>query len=148
MIKTLSLCLVCAALIALSACFSSAPNTLNTAVDAPLFDARHAPEPAVALTSPALTKKMANGRDYVAVTANPLATQVASEVLAKGGAAIDAAIAAQWVLGLVEPQSSGLGGGGFLLYWDAAKQTLLSYDGRETAPLAASEQLFLSLIHI
>ncbi|MBT8148525.1 MAG: gamma-glutamyltransferase, partial [Gammaproteobacteria bacterium] len=67
----------------------------------------------------------------------------AERVLQRGGAAIDAAIAAQMVLGLVEPQSSGLGGGGFLLYWDAANKRLHSYDGRETAPLAATENLFI-----
>ena len=61
----------------------------------------------------------------------------------KGGSAIDAGIAAQMVLTLVEPQSSGIGGGAFMLYWDAAAKTLASFDGRETAPAAATPELFL-----
>jgi gamma-glutamyltranspeptidase/glutathione hydrolase len=76
--------------------------------------------------------------------ANPLAAQAGAAILAAGGDAIDAAIAAQMVLGLVEPQSSGIGGGGFLLYYDATRETIKSYDGRETAPRAADETLFLT----
>jgi gamma-glutamyltranspeptidase / glutathione hydrolase len=76
---------------------------------------------------------------YGVVTANPLATRVACEVLRDGGTAADALVAAQAVLGLVEPQSSGVGGGGFLLYYDAASGSVEAYDGRETAPAAATE---------
>jgi gamma-glutamyltranspeptidase / glutathione hydrolase len=76
---------------------------------------------------------------YAVATANPLATQRACEVLRDGGTAADALVAAQAVLGLVEPQSSGIGGGGFLLYYDAAANTVSAYDGRETAPAAATE---------
>jgi gamma-glutamyltranspeptidase/glutathione hydrolase len=76
---------------------------------------------------------------YAAVTANPLATQAACEILGKGGTAADALVAAQAVLGLVEPQSSGIGGGGFLLYYDAAAGSVQAYDGREVAPMAATE---------
>jgi gamma-glutamyltranspeptidase/glutathione hydrolase len=76
---------------------------------------------------------------YAVVTANPLATQAACEVLSKGGTAADALVTAQAVLGLVEPQSSGIGGGGFLLYYDAAGDTVQAYDGREVAPKAATE---------
>jgi gamma-glutamyltranspeptidase/glutathione hydrolase len=79
----------------------------------------------------------------MAVTANPLATDAAVEILHAGGTAADAAIAAQLVLNLVEPQSSGLGGGGFLLYHDAREQRLRAYDGRETAPAAARPERFL-----
>jgi gamma-glutamyltranspeptidase/glutathione hydrolase len=64
-------------------------------------------------------------------------------MLRKGGSAIDAGIATQMVLNLVEPQSSGIGGGAFMLYWEAAAETLTSYDGRETAPAAATQELFL-----
>lgn len=71
------------------------------------------------------------------VAANPLATAAGCEVLLRGGNAVDAAVAAIAVLGLVEPQSAGLGGGGFLLAWNAKARRLTSYDGRETAPLAA-----------
>lgn len=75
---------------------------------------------------------------FMVVTANPLASKAGCEVLRKGGSAVDAAVAAQAVLGLVEPQSSGLGGGAFMLHYDAASQKLESYDGRETAPAAAT----------
>lgn len=76
---------------------------------------------------------------YSVVTANPLATQSACEVLRDGGTAADALVTAQAVLGLVEPQASGLGGGGFLLYFDAASGQVQAYDGREIAPAAATE---------
>ena len=76
---------------------------------------------------------------YAVVTANPLATQAACEVLRDGGTAADALVTAQAVLGLVEPQSSGVGGGGFLLYYDAAAGSVQAYDGREVAPAAATE---------
>jgi len=76
---------------------------------------------------------------YAVSTANPLATQAACWVLRDGGTAADALIAAQAVLGLVEPQSSGIGGGGFVLYYDAHSGTVQTYDGREVAPAAATE---------
>ncbi|MBF6170390.1 gamma-glutamyltransferase [Nocardia blacklockiae] len=76
---------------------------------------------------------------YAVSAANPLATQAACGVLAGGGTAADALVAAQMVLGLVEPQASGIGGGAFLLYYDAAKRTVDAYDGREVAPAAATE---------
>lgn len=82
------------------------------------------------------------GNRYMAVAAHPAASQAAATVIEDGGTAIDALIAAQMVLNLVEPQSSGIGGGGFLLYWDAARQELFTYDGRETAPMAADGGLF------
>jgi gamma-glutamyltranspeptidase / glutathione hydrolase len=76
---------------------------------------------------------------YAVVTANPLATQAACGVLRDGGTAADALVAAQAVLGLVEPQASGVGGGGFLLYYDARAGSVQAYDGREVAPAAATE---------
>jgi gamma-glutamyltranspeptidase/glutathione hydrolase len=76
---------------------------------------------------------------YAVATANPLATQEACEVLRDGGTAADALVTAQAVLGLVEPQSSGIGGGGFLLYYDASSGGVQAYDGREVAPAAATE---------
>ncbi|MCG7634223.1 gamma-glutamyltransferase family protein [Gordonia McavH-238-E] len=76
---------------------------------------------------------------YAAATANPLATRAACEVLRDGGTAADALVAAQLVLGLVEPQSSGIGGGAFALYYDAASKSVRAFDGRETAPAAATE---------
>ncbi|MEM6759050.1 MAG: gamma-glutamyltransferase [Pseudomonadota bacterium] len=74
--------------------------------------------------------------------ANPLAVEAGTAILAAGGSAADALVAVQLVLGLVEPQSSGLGGGAFLLYYDAATGEVVTLDGRETAPLAATPQLF------
>lgn len=88
--------------------------------------------------------KSASGQHWMAVTANPYATDTAAAILAAGGTALDAAIAAQLVLGLVEPQSSGIGGGAFLLYWQADKQQLHYYDGRETAPAALKPDHFIA----
>lgn len=76
---------------------------------------------------------------YAVSTANPLSTEAACHVLRDGGTAADALVAAQTVLGLVEPQSSGIGGGSFLMYYDAGTKTVDAYDGRETAPKAATE---------
>jgi gamma-glutamyltranspeptidase/glutathione hydrolase len=76
---------------------------------------------------------------YAVVTANPLATQEACRVLRDGGTAADALVTAQAVLGLVEPQASGVGGGGFLVYYDVASNAVQAYDGREVAPAAATE---------
>ena len=76
--------------------------------------------------------------------AHPAAAEAGARILAAGGDAIDAAIAAQMVLGLVEPQSSGIGGGGFLLYYDAERGHVTSYDGRETAAAAVDERLFMA----
>lgn len=81
-------------------------------------------------------------REMVA-TANPHASEAALATLARGGGAVDAAIAAQMVLTLVEPQSSGIGGGAFLLHHDARRGELVAWDGRETAPAAADERLFV-----
>jgi gamma-glutamyltranspeptidase/glutathione hydrolase len=74
--------------------------------------------------------------------AHPLAADAGHEMLQAGGSALDAAIAAQMVLALVEPQSSGIGGGAFLMHWDGAE--VQAWDGRETAPTAAGERLFLA----
>jgi len=77
------------------------------------------------------------------VAAHPLAAAAGLEMLRQGGSAVDAAIAVQMVLTLVEPQSSGIGGGGFLLHYDAEARELAAYDGRETAPAAATPDMFL-----
>ncbi len=86
-----------------------------------------------------LGKKAVTASTFMVVTANPLASQAGCDILAKGGTAVDAAVAVQAVLGLVEPQSSGLGGGAFMLHYSAKTKTVQSYDGRETAPAAATE---------
>ena len=77
---------------------------------------------------------------FAVAAANPLATDAGYQVLKAGGSAIDAAIAVQMVLTLVEPQSSGIGGGAFILHHDGKK--VEAYDGREVAPSAATDQLF------
>ena len=78
---------------------------------------------------------------HMAAAANPLATQAGQQMLRKGGSAIDAAIAMQAVLALVEPQASGLGGGAFILYWDGKR--VQAFDGRETAPAGATPDMFM-----
>ena len=88
-------------------------------------------------------KPLVKAKKHMVVAAHPLAAEAGLAMLRQGGSAIDAGIAAQMVLNLVEPQSSGIGGGAFMLYWDAAARTLASYDGRETAPAAATSALFL-----
>lgn len=80
-----------------------------------------------------------HAKSFMVVTANPLASKAGCDVLKAGGTAADAAVAVQAVLGLVEPQSSGLGGGAFLLHYDARTQVVQTYDGRETAPASATE---------
>jgi len=81
-------------------------------------------------------------QDWMVVAAHPLAVEAGAEVLAAGGTAADAMVAVQAVLGLVEPQSSGLGGGAFLVWWDAKSGAMTTLDGRETAPLEATPRLF------
>ena len=80
---------------------------------------------------------------HMVVAANPVAAQAGLDVLRQGGNAADALVAVQTVLGLVEPQSSGLGGGAFLVWYDAASGTVTTFDGRETAPAAATGDLFM-----
>ena len=75
---------------------------------------------------------------FMVAAAHPLAVKAGNDVLAAGGSAADAAVAVQMVLNLVEPQSSGIGGGAFAIYWDAALDELTTFDGRETAPAAAT----------
>ncbi|WP_417438074.1 gamma-glutamyltransferase [Idiomarina sp.] len=80
---------------------------------------------------------------FMVAAANPHAVDAGYEVLRRGGSAVDAAVAVQAMLGLVEPQSSGPGGGAFILYWDNEESKLYSIDARETAPMDATESLFL-----
>lgn len=89
------------------------------------------------------THELAKGQDYMVAAANPYAVEAGVRVLEQGGSAVDAAIAVQAMLTLVEPQSSGIGGGAFMLYWDAAEERLHTLDARETAPAAASGDMFL-----
>ena len=102
--------------------------------------------PAAAAAPPPLTPaaggKSGVGRTMVSA-ANPLAVEAGLRVLRAGGGAIDAAVAVQAVLGLVEPQSSGLGGGAFMIYYDGKTHKVTAYDGREVAPMGASPSMFI-----
>jgi gamma-glutamyltranspeptidase/glutathione hydrolase len=98
-----------------------------------------APEAATGVASKALSV----AHKHMVVAAHPLAAQAGREMLRAGGSAIDAAIAVQMVLGLVEPQSSGLGGGAFIVAWDDASKQVTTIDARETAPAAAKPDRFL-----
>jgi gamma-glutamyltranspeptidase/glutathione hydrolase len=117
--------------------WAQSPATTNTAINAAPLQ----PEASTGF----IAKTDVVGRKRIAVTAHPLATEAAMEILRAGGSAVDATVAAQMVLGLVEPQSSGIGGGAFMLFYDPTRssQRLVTYDGRETAPQAAREDLFL-----
>ncbi|WP_207100512.1 gamma-glutamyltransferase [Paracoccus shandongensis] len=84
------------------------------------------------------------GQDWMISAAHPLAVEAGARVLAAGGSAADAMVAVQTVLGLVEPQSSGLGGGAFLVWHDGETGALTTLDARETAPMAATPRLFLT----
>ena len=101
--------------------------------------AQPAPEPASGLNP----KQAVHATRFMVAAANPLAVEAGYRVLARGGTAIDAAVAMQMVLNLVEPQSSGLGGGAFILHYSAADQKLIAFDGRETAPAAARADRFI-----
>lgn len=88
-------------------------------------------------------KKAFEAKDYMVVAANPYASWAGKNILEKGGSAIDAAVAVQSMLSLVEPQSSGIGGGAFILYWDNKNKVLHTFDGRETAPKAVNSHWFI-----
>ncbi len=114
----------------LAACTSTAPPSPGNAAPAqPEGASGYTAKPGWATTR------------YAVAAANPLATRAGDQILRAGGSAVDAAIAVQMVLALVEPQSSGIAGGAFLLHYNG--QTVEAFDGRETAPAAANERLFL-----
>lgn len=118
----------------LGACATTSSGPLDYRVpDAAL----RAPEAASGYTE----KPGWSAKNFMVAAANPLATDAGFQVLKAGGSAVDAAIAVQMVLGLVEPQSSGIGGGLFLVHFDG--KTVRTYDGRETAPAAATPDLFM-----
>ena len=102
-------------------------------------DNRAQPEAATGIEA----KTSVLAKRHMVAAAHPLAVDAGLEMLSKGGSAVDAAIATQLVLTLVEPQSSGIGGGAFLLHWHAGHSKLATYDGRETAPEAARADRFL-----
>lgn len=96
----------------------------------------------LALALSAANAAPVRAKHAMVAAANPMAARAGVEILKRGGSAMDAAVAVQMVLNVVEPQSSGIGGGAFLLYWDADGKELQTFDGRETAPMAADETLF------
>ena len=98
-----------------------------------------APEAATASTDKSLVK----ASKWMVSSANPLASEAGRQILREGGSAVDAAIAMQMVLALVEPQSSGLGGGAFIVSYDAKRRRINTIDGRETAPAVVTSQLFV-----
>src|SRR5713101_3988076 len=100
--------------------------------------AQPAPEPATEI----VPKQLVTARRFMVVAAHPLAARAGYDAIRRGGSAVDAAIATQLVLNLVEPQSSGIGGGGFLLHYAARDAKLEAYDGRETAPASAKPGRF------
>ena len=120
----------------LAALLAATAFAATSAIWAPPAVAR---DGAAALAAP----KAALAPHAMVAAANPLAVQAGVEVLKAGGGAADAAVAMQAVLGLVEPQSSGLGGGAFMVYYDAAARKAVAYDGREVAPAGASPDMFL-----
>ncbi|WP_019959946.1 gamma-glutamyltransferase family protein [Woodsholea maritima] len=131
-----SLCLG-ASLISLAACQPAPEATQTQTAPSP------APSVQEVLTPTPVNVSQERPKAMVAA-ANPLAVEAGLKALRDGGDVVDAAIAIQAVLGLVEPQSSGIGGGAFMLRYDAKAQTITVYDGRETAPSAVDETLFLS----
>jgi gamma-glutamyltranspeptidase/glutathione hydrolase len=122
-------------LIALLAVWT-APSLAQQAAD------QVAPEAVSGLLAAQSERQPVQAEIAMIAAANPLAVEAGARILAEGGSAADAAVAVQLMLGLVEPQSSGLGGGAFLLYWDNAEKRLTTLDGRETAPMAARPTLF------
>jgi gamma-glutamyltranspeptidase/glutathione hydrolase len=93
--------------------------------------------------SPPPPSAKTSGPTAMVAAANPMAVEAGLKVLRRGGSAVDAAVAVQAVLGLVEPQSSGLGGGAFMVHYDAKTRATVAYDGRETAPAGATRDMFL-----
>ena len=106
-------------------------------------DAQAQPETSTSPARERLTKPMVRADNQMVVAANPHAVTAGLDILRAGGSAVDAAIATQLVLNVVEPQSSGIGGGAFLMHFAAASGAIDAYDGRETAPTGATPDMFL-----
>ncbi|MDC0948556.1 gamma-glutamyltransferase [Gammaproteobacteria bacterium] len=100
-----------------------------------------APEQTYAVTQ---DRALVVGQGAMVAAAHPIAVAAGEKALSEGGSAADAAVAVQLALNLVEPQSSGLGGGAFLVYWDAEARELITIDGRESAPLSANQNYWLA----
>ncbi|SMH49684.1 gamma-glutamyltransferase [Mesorhizobium australicum] len=116
---------------------------LSLALPLPAFAQQAADTIAPEAATTTAPKAVVHAQRHMVAAANPAAAQAGLDVLRAGGSAADAVVAVQTVLGLVEPQSSGLGGGAFLVWYDAASGKVTTFDGRETAPKAATGDLFL-----
>lgn len=121
---------------------------LRTALFCLVFLFPAAPAPAQDSEQPEIhtgfaEKQAVRAKSFMIAAANPHAAEAGRDILARGGSAVDAAIAAALVLGLVEPQASGPGGGGYLMHWTADGKRIDAYDGRETAPAAVGPDFFL-----
>lgn len=134
--RTLTAALLLTAPLCTTTALAAEPATTQQAAD------QIAPEAASPTTSTPPSATVTTGEDWMVATANPYASEAGATILRQGGNAIDAMIATQLVLGLTEPQSSGIGGGAFLVYWDEEKERLRTFDGRESAPLAVTPVLF------
>jgi gamma-glutamyltranspeptidase/glutathione hydrolase len=120
--------------------------TLSIPLFTPMVPAHAAPPPAEAAgagSPPAHGSPVAEGYGGAISTVDPTATAVGLDVLRRGGNAVDAAVAAAATLGVTEPFSAGIGGGGFLVYYDAAKRAVYTIDGRESAPMSMRENAFV-----
>ena len=118
--------------------------TISTSIIAlTTIAAAQRPNPDAELADDEIAKVEVKSERFMISAANPLAVNAGYDILKAGGSAVDAAIAAQMVLNLVEPQSSGIGGGAFLVHYNAATQQVTTFDGRETTPSAATSNLFL-----
>jgi gamma-glutamyltranspeptidase/glutathione hydrolase len=122
-------------------CFGALAIALSVAFPAPAQQAADAVAPEAGSGSE--TRQLVRAGRQMVAAAHPLAAEAGLAILRAGGGAADALVAVQTVLGLVEPQSSGIGGGAFLVWYDAGTGAVTTIDGRETAPMAASPDLFL-----
>ncbi len=121
--------------------FSFSDNSkLSNITTKPVVRETREPEAATGLAN----NKAVYGKKFMISAANPYASEAGFNILKKGGSAVDAAIATELVLNLVEPQSSGIGGGTFMLHWDNQHHKMVAFDGRETAPKRATSSLFLN----
>ncbi len=126
---------------------SAAPFALLALITVAAAGCRNAPHPSGTIAGAPTATHAATAASFRltpgVTAANPIAVEAGLEVLRAGGGAADAAVAVQAALGLVEPQSSGLGGGAFLLYFEAKTGSVTAFDGRETAPAGATPDMFL-----
>lgn len=127
--KLVKICIVSLSLTLVCACNAAAQRTQQ--------------DPETAAPTGTYQSALSTAERYIISTASRPASEAGREIMRAGGSAIDAAIAAQLVLGLVEPQSSGLGGGAFIVHWDQSSGGLTTYDGRETAPALAKPDRFI-----